>query len=477
MRKGLILLIVCFVFTACDQSNSAKVRGLTPATGGGFQEDDPTGGSTGAAQSALRINTSLRSASSDGREADLSLFYTIDNQLAASISASSTLSVEYVNSAGQSRLLTRVAANSDQLQDEIQVTVPTDDINAAVRVSLGGVRENVITGMSLNETISLPSVIRKPKTDLSLVEGQPVLSLVEGSYSSEVLDGRRLHRFAVRVDAPLEGQSDEGLSPITGLETEVSQHFKAYEFNSIDSESFVTASYAENQLAVYLVIDVSGSIVSSRQAHNLLDAVARSVIALAPNAEFDYRVFANDVYRINSLRDINFDEPRNSGTALYYSVDTALVDIENYGADDQDKIMVVFTDGDDRASRNFYPAFLDHEQVFEYLNQRITNVSTVQDKLLERQFHTYFVSFDQSSEDVNEEALATLAEAGNGLHYDHITDGDIQGAFAKIVNNVRGMYYLEYSSQQTPDDTLLEISVKIGEESQRITLPTQYGKE
>ncbi len=472
MRTVLIALILCAITTACDQTNTAIPRPLGTSPNG-LLFDDPDGNSRPtAAASLLSINTQLRSTSNDGGHADLSLFYTIDNSVADQVTGATKLIIDYINSDGQSRLISRVAANVTQLRDEIQISVPTDDLTATIRVSLSGLRDGIPNDKSMHKTVHLPTVITRQSTDLSLLISKPLLSLVEGSYSSQLLNGRRLHRFAIQVEGMIEGHS-EAVS-ITGLENNVSNHFKAYEFDSIDPESSVTANYEEQNIAVYLVIDASSSIVSAGQAHNLIDAVSRSVISLAPNAEFDYRQFTNDIDRIGSLRELSFDEPGQSGTALYYGIDSALADIENFGSDDQDKVIVVFTDGDDRASRNFYPAFLSHAQVYDYLTQRIRSVKLAQQQLLGRQLQTFIVSFDQSAVEVDEQLLEGLASAGGGQHFDHISEGDIQGAFGRIVDDIRGVYYLEYSSQQTPDNTELELELTVGDFiSDRIRLPTQ----
>jgi len=71
--------------------------------------------------------------------------------------------------------------------------------------------------------------------------------------------------------------------------------------------------------------------------------------------------------------------------------------------------------------------------------------------------------------------LDQIAAAGGTIgSYNNLNVADIDEAFAAVVQNVRGVYYLQYSSQQTPDNNQLELLVKVNGLEARLQLPTQF---
>jgi len=315
------------------------------------------------------------------------------------------------------------------------------------------------------------------------------VELVPGSYNSEVVGDRREHRFAVRVLAKyndlasqqstncealsLEDIESGTLQPVIGLDKKADANFVALEYGEADVESPVTVSYSKESLGVYLVMDVSSSVVESRVAHYMLDAVSRSVISLAQFSDFNYRIFGTNVYELGSLRDINFDDPAGSGTALYYSIDTALDDIENYAPAGQNKIIIAISDGHDLASRNFYPAFKSHEQVREHIAQRIVNVQEGQNQFYDSQLQAYFLELPGAGDSGSSgDNMQMLAQLSGGTHFDASDRQGLQESLQTITDHVGGSYDLVYSSQQTPDDTELELRVHAGGCAFTIPLPT-----
>jgi len=492
MRAIFSALIVCFALLACDTQNSAKLKATTSGpdtTNGDFLFDDesaqsPSGGTL------LRVNSRIVSTSPDGTEADLMLTYTLDPSVRQALQPGAFVQFEYVAPNAPSRVVGKSTIN-DELGGSIEVTVPTDEEDATLVATIGGLEPGVIEDQGIL-VAQLPAILTRETTDLSRVNDLRA-ELVDGSYDSELVDGRRIHRFAVRVTDPTAGPIDDLLTDnnraddleysISGLETNAYAHFVALENGVEDVESPVTVAFTEFPLAVYLVIDTSKSIVESRQVHNLINAVSSSVVALTQNAKFDYRIFNGQVSRIVGLRELDFDTEESSATALYYALDTALSDIENFGSISQDKVVMVFTDGKDRASRNHYNGdFIDNEQVHEYIVQRVTQVRRAQQNSLGRQMDVYTIGFyQQESElDVPEEIrkLDKIAEAGGtNASYNNLNATDIEDAFAAVVQNIRGVYYLQYSSQQTPDNNKLEVLVKVNGQEARIQLPTQFQEQ
>ncbi len=486
MRAIVLALIACFTLLACDKENSARLRNTGPVSGGDFLFDDENGDAP-SGETLLRVNSRINSTSADGTEADLVLTYTLDPHIRKAIQPGSFVRFDYVAPNTPGRIVGR-SVITDELGGSVEVTIPTTDEDAKLVASVDGLQPGIIEDNGVL-VAQMPAILTRETTDLSRVNDLRA-ELVDGSYESELVGDRRIHRFAVRVTDPTAGPIEELLNngerpedveySISGLEQNASMHFLAFEDAVEDVESPVTVSFTEFPLAVYLVIDISKSIVDSRQVHHLTNAVSSSVVALTQNAKFDYRVFNAQVSRLASLRELDFDSGDSSGTALYYALDTALSDIENFGSINQDKVIMVFTDGKDRASRNHYnDDFIDNEQVHEYIVDRVNQVRRAQQNSLGRQLDVYTIGFYESGSelDVPEEIgkLDKIAAAGGtNQSYNNLNVTDIDDAFAAVVQNIRGVYYLQYSSQQTADNNPLELVVKVNGHEVCLPLPTEY---
>jgi len=486
MRAILFAMLLCAGLVACDRTNTATLKRVATEDGNEFVFDEPSGGQ--AAETLLRINTRIAGTSPDGTEADLLLTYTLDPVVRSALQANSFIKFEFVAPNRPGRLVARSSIN-DELSGSVEVTVPTTDENAKLVATIGGLLPGEINNSGIL-VAELPAVLTRETTDLSRVQSVNA-ELIDGSYESELTDGRRVHKFAVKVIDPTAGPIndllDETVVPasleysISGLEKNASAHFIAVENDSVDYESPVTVDFDEHPLAVYLVIDSSKSIVDARQSHHLSNAVSRLVIALSKNAQFDYRTFNGEVKRLNGLRELEFDSSDESATALYYAIDTTLADIEEFGSIEQNKVVLVFTDGKDRASRNYYnDSFLDNEQVHEHIVQRVNLVRNYQEKVYGRQLEVYTIGFynQDGAIDVSEEIrkLDRISDVGGTIKsYNNLNFSDIGNAFAAVVHNVQGVYYLQYSSQQTSDNNKLELIVRVNGHETRLQLPTDFG--
>ncbi len=486
MRAMLYAMLLCAGLTACDRTNQATLKrdttGVASEFASDFTFDDPLGEQ--AVMGLLQIRSTVVSTSSDGSEADLLLTYALDPDIRIALKSSSFVNFEYVAPDAPRELMAR-ARISDELRGTIEVTVPTADDNAKLVATIGGLQPGLIADEEIL-VAQLPAVLKRESSDLTRVQDVHA-ELIEGSYESMLIDGRRVHRFAVRVTDPTAGPIDDLLNEnddpaalkysISGLEKNASTHFVALENDAVDIESPVTVEFDEHPLAVYLVIDASSSVVESRQAHHLSNAVSNTVIALSQNAQLDYRLFTGAVKPISGLRELDFDANGTSATALYYALDTALTDIENFGSIEQDKVVLVFTDGKDLASRNYYDdKFIDDAQVHEYIVQRVQQVRNSQENVFGRQLNVYTIGFyDQGSGiDASEEIrkLDRISEAGGTIEsYNNLSVADINDAFEAVVHNIRGVYYLQYSSQQTADNNKLELLVKVNGHEARLRLP------
>lgn len=485
MRMLIFCLLLSGLLSACDSRNSAVPKSVTQSPASNLAFDDEDGGAASTADdSLLRVHSRVAGTSHDGSEVDLVLTYTVDPSVQTALRSGSFVEFNYIAADQTTRVVARDSLDSE-LRGEVQVTVPTDDADATLVATFGGLQPGIVEYSGVS-TVEIPVVQPRNVTDLSLVN-EVSAELVPGSYQSAIENGRRIHRFAVRVTDPTAGPVGDLLNQgiplnsaysISGLEVRASNYFTALENGIDDTESPVTVTFEEHPLAVYMVIDASSSIVSSRQANNLANAVSTAIIELKENAQFDYRKFNGIVTRISSVRELDFDSGDSSATALYYAIDTALTDIENFGSQQQDKIVMVFTDGKDLASRNYYQgAFIDNDQVHEYIVQRVEQVKRAQSRALGRQLDVYTLAFydDDTVDNVQAEVskLDSIAEAGGTVHsYNNTNLDDIEAVFDAVVQNIRGVYYLEYSSQQTADDTCLQLQVSVNDvEPAFITLP------
>jgi len=487
MRAMLFAMLFCAGLTACDRTNSARLKAGATLDDLDVAFDDQSVGQ--AAKRLLQISSTIASTSPDGTEADLLIIYTLDPVIRSALRASSFIKFEYIALDKPPQLVAR-ASITEELRGVVEVSVPTSDNNAKLVATIGGLQPGLIDDAAVL-VAQLPAVLTRETTDLNRVQSVSA-QLIDGSYESMLVDGRRVHRFAVRVTDPTAGPIDELLKPgddpasldysISGLEKNPSTHFMALENEATDIESPVTVEFDEHPLAVYLVIDASSSIVNSRQVHHLSNAVSNTVIALSRNAQIDYRSFNSGVQRISGLRELEFDTDDTSATAMYYAIDTALIDIEDFGSINQDKVVLVFTDGKDLASRNFYNnSFTDNEQVHEYIVQRVEQVRSAQENVFGRKLDVYTIGFysQDSGIDVSEEIrkLDRISEVGGTISsYNNLSTTDLDNAFAAVVHNIRGVYYLQYSSQQTADNNKLELLIRVNGHEALVQLPTNFEK-
>ena len=468
MRIRLSALCLGFFLASCDSDKidgSALTDTLAPVNSASFADGGnlpaPTTG-----RRAIYVNSRLQSTSADGDEADLVLAYRIDSSAADSVGHGTHVRVELNDVSGAKTLLTRARIADDALTGEVEVTVPVTHTPSTITIGLEGLQASVIDDLPLYSVMSLPSVLHRQSTELADVDELKV-SLVPDSYSSALENNRRVHRFAVEVEGKLGNTADNPFLSISGLEENVTRHFRVEEGGQLDVESPVTVDYSRLNTVVYLVLDVSSSMVHSGAAHDLLDSVARSIIALAGVAEFDIRVFAGDVYQLGSLREINFDNLTESATAFYRAMDTTLDDIDARGLSNQDSVLIAFTDGRDFSSLNYFPAFRSQGQMQEYIEQRLRNVKRSQDQFYGQQLDTFFVSLGSN---IDSEALQKLASEGGGQYLQTFENSDIENAFANVTNNIRGVYYLEYSSQRTSIANDLELTVAVGDHSKSVAI-------
>ncbi len=476
---GLLVTFAAVVAVACDGGDTrARIDDSRNAL---FADSSQGTTSLGnhRTTAALTLSNQLVGTSAEGDEADLRVRWRMNDAVIAAVRDATRVVVKLDTAPGEQHVLLRQSLEDGVTEGELDVVVPTTGDVEAITVGLEGLAEGVVDDLQHYATLALPRVLSAEDTPLEHITTLHA-HLVPNSYQTSIANGRRLHRFAVRVEADLDGSApalssdaaaqNAGTVSVTGLEKATSQHFVAFEDGFNDPESPVTAVYEQEPVTVFLVMDVSSSISLAGAADDLLDAVSATLLNLAPVARFDLRVFASDVFEINSLRDLVFDDLTDSGTAFYRALDTALDDAEAVAGD---VVLIGFTDGRDFASRNFYPAFLSHEQVLEYVLNRLHYVGQARRAQAGARFESHFVSLGS---DIDSIALQRLAEAGQGSYFASYTNDTVKDAFSHLTRGVRGLYQLEYSSQQQAGDAPLVLQVQANDvTSNPVELPTRAG--
>jgi hypothetical protein len=116
----------------------------------------------------------------------------------------------------------------------------------------------------------------------------------------------------------------------------------------------------------------------------------------------------------------------------------------------------------------YYPTYTDHQQVREYVAQRVNNIRTAQTDFYNRNLVGHVISLGINETDANIDfaALDEFARSSNMKHtfMDRLSDTDIQTKFERMTRSIRGVYYLEYSSQQIPGTEPLTLKYRLGDD-------------
>ena len=298
-------------------------------------------------------------------------------------------------------------------------------------------------------------------TDLGNVQGFS-LELVDGSIESSVSNTRRIHRFAVRVYQEAQLGQDPAVDcvSIRGLDADVAEYFTMLEDSFFDEESPVTSDVRDNFVRVYFVLDASSSIGSSESVQ-IINAARYASNRLLDDYVVDFRQFNGDIQRLASFEDYQPDVGE-SATAFYFAIDTVLQDIEARGRNEDYNVIIGFTDGIDRASRNHFGSAFSHEDVRSLVLGRIAQfrenaANATFDFGSGLELHVLSVG-NAAAETGN---LDELARVGGGRHVFAESKESLGPDLESLVDNVLATYHLQYSSQQVAADTDLRLEVAI----------------
>lgn len=289
-------------------------------------------------------------------------------------------------------------------------------------------------------------------TDINLIP-------VEGSYefieNPEPLEPDE-HRFRFRVQ-------DQNAQSVTGLETNFKDYFSIIENNALpDRESIQTGTEESEQLSTYFVIDASDSIVQANSEAAVRDSVSKTVVSLSGLSDFNYRQFATQIKTLpNGINELDYD-PDDRFTSLYHAIDVTLDDIAN-NPNKRQKVMIVFTDGQDNFSRNYYkndtlPYFIDpnftKDDTYQYLLDRIQTIANNTQGGLT----LYTIGLGDK---IDQERLTELAGLTQGAFVLAESANDLEASFSEIFGLIRSTYTLSYLSPNKGKPNFLSLRIDL----------------
>ena len=394
----------------------------------------------------------LRPADTDD-DAELVLQYSLSGLDLQSLPPGSNLTITVVDDDGRPVAVSNaIAIDSQSADGEVTVIVPAgqgDEVAAIATVTADSSEDSsdTITETHAVLNIDLSNAVRP--SELGLVDDFS-LELVGGSYTSDVRDGRRLHRFAVRA-------YDQNCVSIRGLDENVDEFFTLFEDSFIDVESPVEYDTRNNFINVYFVLDASSSITDSDQVQ-ILSAARYASDRLRDDYVVDFRQFSGDIQRLSSFRDYQPDRGQ-SATAFYYAIDTVLEEIDANGPSEDYHVIIGFTDGVDLASRNQFGTQFSHNAIKTFVRDKVEQFRTSPGFSRGSGLELHVLSVgDVEAERDN---LNALAAAGGGEHVFASDKTVLEPLLESLVDRVLATYRLEYSSQQIADDTDLLLQVDI----------------
>ncbi len=414
-RLGRILLI-------------ATIATLIGCGGGDSSSDDDT-----------HINSvKVLAANADGTEVDLT----------ANISYSLSDGTAYLKTASDKSPSTRdyddtklIASGSGNVDLIAHRSISTTDntsatISAWMSDSLGQSKGDGFGFADAKVNLAFPNNTTRQTTQLTKIQ----LALIPNTYTvtyNELYKANE-HKFRFKV-------LDQDGSSVSGLETQFNDYFSISENGGdASNETINQATEQSETLSCYFVIDASNSISKANSEIAVREAVSKMVISLAPVSKLFYRQFATDVKKLESVRDLKYDDT-DRFTSLYAAIDETLTEISQ-NKDSSQKIMIVFTDGKDNYSQNDLdyrnitaPNPPTNEAVYSYLSNRIPAIIPS----INGGLALYTIGLGS---DIDIPKLTELATLGKGAFVNASDENALNDKFSEIYRLIKSTYALSYLS-------------------------------
>ncbi len=435
---------------------------------------------------AVQVQQELRGVSADGETALVRLSWTLTREGLSALRPNSRIRLRSYRNKIPGDVIETQSVSAETPSGIIDVPVNTEsDIDRNWYIELDRADLSAVPGVTGFTVLSLGDLLRRNTTPLDRLKSVE-LSLIEGSYSAETVNNRREHRLTVSVSGQLVRDPDP-LNPsveltqpvnVTGLLADNLQPFTMVESGVVDTESPLTVTDQRKDPLVYLVMDASSSLQESECLDDLYHAITSTVITLAQSANFEYRVFDNEVYEVDSTLEFLPFEGAASGSALYYALDTVVTDILEWENRDRDIFIIAYSDGLDLASWNHYD-FANRDDVITHVGRRLRALAQEHHQINDRSLKTFLLGFDPRTGSEAEEMLY-LATQGGG-EYIRMSGDDcdaslalqnpgsdlvgerVKETFLALTDHIRSVYHLHYSSQQTHGRSSLSLQLRLSD--------------
>lgn len=439
---------------------------------------------------AFTARQELRGVSADAENAVVRVSWALTDDGMAVLRPNSRIRLRTFEDDIPGRVIETRAVNEDAPSGTFDMPVNTEtDTETSWYLELDRADLTAVPGITGSSVLNLGDILRRNTTPLNDLRSIDI-ELLPDSYTAETMGNRREHNFSVNVKGLLEFDPDQFDSveeritkeiSVTGLLTAERQPFVLTEDGVDDGESPLTVTDQRKDPLVYLVMDASSSMQESECSDDLYHAVNSTVITLAPVANFNYRIFDNEVFEVDSTLEFLPIDGVASGSALYFALDTVVADILRWENRDRDIYIIAYSDGLDLASWNHYD-FDSRDAVVTHVGRRLGALAQEHADTNGRELKTFLVGFDPMTGSEAEEMLY-LATQGRGEYIQMSRDdcnsslalqnsaGDVVGerikeTFQTLTNQIRSVYHFNYSSQQTHGKSVLQLTLDLTDSSE-----------
>jgi len=478
LRSAVCVALVA-VLHGCDSDVVSRApNGPTAADSGAFGDD------AAFTHAALNVSTQLRGVNSDGRNAVVRVAWSVTAAGLQTLGGRSQVRLRNYTNGSATGVIASQPVSEDTSSGVFDIPVDVvEDTSTQWFLELDRAALSLVPNLSGFTVVNLEPILSRKTTPLDVVT-QAELELVPDSYTADNVGGRREHNFSVHVKGRIPvndpNQPAHNTKPVfvTGLVQNGNKPFRIIESGVEDIESPLSVTDDRKDPVLYLVMDVSSSVVQGQCWDDLQHAVSSTIINLAGATNLEYRIFDNEIYRIESTLDLLPISGEASGSALYHSLDRVVGELESWEHRDRDIFIIAFSDGLDLASWNHYD-FASRQDVVTHVGRRLNGMALQHSFYNQREFKTFLVGFDpRTALEAQEMSYLALQGRGdyvqmnrddcdpnvviNGASADPV-ESKITETFHSLSDHIRSVYHLNYSSQQTHGRSPISLQLHLGD--------------
>jgi len=266
------------------------------------------------ASPALLVSTNLIGLDAEGRYATLQISWSLSDYGVSNLTPQSRVNLREFSAEGVGKVLASQAVSADIPNNEFELPIDVD-VDSGKRLALELDRSTVSTTPGSNGfvAVNLAGILLPPETPLDRLQSAK-LSLQADSYHSEIVNNRREHTFSASPET--DDVVDIKTVSVTGLVNDGRRPFTVIESGVEDIESPLTVIAERQDPIIYMLMDISSSMVHGECWDDMLHAVSSTAITVRRAAEFKYYAFDSAVHPLNSLSEVAPIEGEASGSAL-----------------------------------------------------------------------------------------------------------------------------------------------------------------